>query len=116
MEYADGWTLKDYIENSGKNEEGLKREEVFSMFMQLMHALKHIHSNNLVHRDIKPDNIFVNKHTKKLLIGDFGLAKDLNNVHAKKSKCCAQKMPKGLSKISSVCNLDQLANGKQLGK
>ena len=25
MEYADGWTLKDYIENSAKNEEGLKR-------------------------------------------------------------------------------------------
>jgi serine/threonine protein kinase len=42
-----------------------------------MNALKHIHRNNLVHRDIKPDNIFVNIVTKKLLIGDFGLAKDL---------------------------------------
>lgn len=47
-----------------------------------MYALKHIHGNRLVHRDIKPDNIFVNKHTKTLLIGDFGLAKDLKGCKA----------------------------------
>ena len=72
------------------------------MFMQLMNALKHIHSNNLVHRDIKPDNIFVNTKTKKLLIGDFGLAK---NIVVKKeplkhlSKTAAAK---GLSKNISL--------------
>ena len=50
--------------------------------MQMMYALKHIHSNKLVHRDIKPDNIFVNKDSNKLLIGDFGLAKDLKGCKA----------------------------------
>jgi translation initiation factor 2-alpha kinase 4 len=43
----------------------------------MMYALKHIHGNRLVHRDINPNNIFVNKHNKTLLIGDFGLAKDI---------------------------------------
>jgi serine/threonine protein kinase len=81
MEYADGMTLKEYIrEYSESNEEKMKRTEIFKMFMHMMHALKHIHTNGLVHRDIKPDNIFVNKHNNRLLIGDFGLAKNLANI------------------------------------
>jgi len=40
-----------------------------------MTALKHIHKNNLIHRDIKPENIFIDPQTKKLKVGDFGLAK-----------------------------------------
>ena len=73
-----------------------------------MNALKHIHSNNLVHRDIKPDNIFVNKHTKKLMIGDFGLAKDLAFV---KRQGSILKEPKkmGMSKNMSLCNLDLIS-------
>lgn len=74
------------------------------MFMQLMHALKHIHSNELVHRDIKPDNIFVNRNTKKLLIGDFGLAKDL---HVTK-RPGVNKAAKGLQKNLSLANLDDI--------
>lgn len=43
-----------------------------------MNGLKYIHSQGLIHRDIKPENIFVNDRSKRLKIGDFGLAKTLS--------------------------------------
>jgi serine/threonine protein kinase len=45
-----------------------------------MHGLKHIHSTGLVHRDVKPENIFVDPHTNKLKLGDFGLAKNIETT------------------------------------
>jgi NIMA (never in mitosis gene a)-related kinase len=45
--------------------------------------LKKIHKKNLIHRDLKPENIFF-KSDLKLIIGDFGVAKQLKNgtIHA----------------------------------
>ena len=40
-----------------------------------MKALEHIHSQGVVHMDIKPENIFVDPKSNKLWLGDFGLAK-----------------------------------------
>ena len=50
---------------------------------QLLSALEHIHSFNIVHRDIKPDNILCevdeNKIPVKIKIADFGLARKLSD-------------------------------------
>mgnify|MGYP003331333638 CR=1 FL=1 len=48
----------------------------------MMYALKHIHGNRLVHRDVNPNNIVINPENKALLIGDFGLAKDIKQTKA----------------------------------
>jgi len=73
MEYTDGGlTLRDLIDSQPNY---LTRNMIFSLFTQLMTALKHIHSQGLIHRDIKPENIFVNTNTHRLQVGDFGLAK-----------------------------------------
>lgn len=44
-------------------------------FIQVAEALKVVHSNNLIHRDIKPDNIMIDKQDKAILI-DFGNARE----------------------------------------
>lgn len=44
---------------------------------QVLDALEYAHNEEIIHRDIKPDNILMEKHTKRPLISDFGLAKVL---------------------------------------
>ncbi|KAJ3310291.1 ornithine decarboxylase antizyme with +1 programmed ribosomal shift Spa1 [Boothiomyces sp. JEL0838] len=48
-----------------------------SIFMQLVTALCHIHSQGVIHRDFKPDNIFM--ENGQVHVGDFGLAKNITD-------------------------------------
>jgi serine/threonine protein kinase len=77
MEYTEGETLRDIID---KSPEYLTRGMIFTLFIQMMTALKKIHSSGLIHRDIKPENIFVNRKTNALQVGDFGLAKSFKQT------------------------------------
>ena len=70
MEYVKGETLKNYI----KRKTRLSEQEAVKISRQVAEALKHAHSNNIVHRDIKPHNILLTGDgTAK--VTDFGIAR-----------------------------------------
>lgn len=71
MEYVSGITLKNYL--IGKNEP-LSFEEIMSYSIQVLKALAQAHNNNIIHRDIKPQNIMVLKNGQ-IKVMDFGIAK-----------------------------------------
>ena len=66
MEYCDG-TLIDTIKKCGDN-----TAEIMSYFTQCIRGLEYLHNAGIIHRDIKPNNIFV--LDKVVKIGDLGLA------------------------------------------
>ena len=70
MEYIDGITLKEYIEN----ERVLSWKDAVHFVTQILRALQHAHERGIVHRDIKPQNIMMfTDGTIKVM--DFGIAK-----------------------------------------
>lgn len=70
MEFVDGITLKKYIEKKEK----LSVREAVGIGLQIANGLEAAHSNNIIHRDIKPQNILISKDgTAK--VTDFGIAK-----------------------------------------
>ena len=72
MEFVDGENLKDVLERDGK----LPERRALEIAASVAAALEHAQQQNIVHRDIKPGNIFIGKDgTPKL--GDLGLAKEI---------------------------------------
>jgi serine/threonine protein kinase len=72
MEYCSGGDLRSHIIKTGALSEG----QACTLFTQLVEAVNYIHSHNICHRDIKPQNILLDGHFNVKLC-DFGF-------------CCAQ--------------------------
>lgn len=69
MEYVEGMTLKEYIKEYGP----LPVEEAIDIMKQIASAIQHAHANNIIHRDIKPQNILMD-HYGNVKVTDFGIA------------------------------------------
>ena len=70
MELVEGITLKDYIDRKGK----LSVKEATSIAIQVSLGLEAAHNRNIVHRDVKPQNIIISTDGK-VKLSDFGIAK-----------------------------------------
>ena len=75
MEYIDGMTLKQYIQQRAP----IEVEEVIDIMTQLTSAISHAHENHLIHRDIKPQNVLMNRYGQ-VKITDFGIAVALSST------------------------------------
>ncbi|XP_063475283.1 serine/threonine-protein kinase Nek5 isoform X4 [Symphalangus syndactylus] len=77
MEYCDGGDLMKRI----NRQRGVlfSEDQILGWFVQISLGLKHIHDRKILHRDIKAQNIFLSKNGMVAKLGDFGIARVLNN-------------------------------------
>ena len=73
LEYVNGNTLEDLIRKRGR----LDAETTIQISIRILSALQHAHSNGIIHRDIKPQNVLIHSdgHVK---VADFGIARMTN--------------------------------------
>jgi NIMA (never in mitosis gene a)-related kinase 1/4/5 len=82
MDYADGGDMADKIKITKERFEYITEDEVLNYFTQICLAVKHIHDRKIIHRDLKAQNIFLEKNGT-IKLGDFGIAHVLQNTVAK---------------------------------
>merc|ERR1719401_3055886 len=89
MELCTGDNLRSWLDGSHRAREplgfmqGRKGEALELAFAKhLMKGIREIHGADMVHRDLKPQNLFVT-HDQVLKIGDFGLARHAGDGHAR---------------------------------
>ena len=78
MEYCDGLDLRKFINEHKRKNVLIERNIILHIISGICKGLKVIHNSKLIHRDLKPDNIFLTADLT-VKIGDFGLSKELNN-------------------------------------
>lgn len=75
MEYVDGCTLKELIAKHGP----LPIQQIVDYSIQICYGMAQAHSQNIVHKDIKPHNIMIDQnHIAKMT--DFGIAQAVNHL------------------------------------
>ncbi|MBF0456481.1 MAG: protein kinase [Nitrospirae bacterium] len=72
MDYYDGISLMEYL--SRQPDEKLPWKTAVDIMMPILDGLKEVHENNIIHRDIKPQNIYVTASGRPILL-DFGAAR-----------------------------------------
>ncbi len=71
MDYCSGGSLADYMP--------VEETELRGWLVEIVNGLQYLHAQGIVHRDIKPNNIFFRKQNKEdLVIGDFGVSSILD--------------------------------------
>ena len=79
-----GWSIYIRMElltnlNTFIQEKGMSTQDVVKMGIDVLTGLEFCHQEKLIHRDIKPDNIFVSKFGE-YKIGDFGISREIENT------------------------------------
>ncbi|KAL7686845.1 putative serine/threonine-protein kinase, Ulk1/Ulk2 [Plasmopara halstedii] len=80
-EFADGGDLSQDLERRQRRRKYYEPDELLGLFVQVCLALKHLHDRKILHRDVKPANIFLTK-TGVVKLGDLGVATVLSHTLA----------------------------------
>src|SRR5436190_6352044 len=80
MAFVDGETLADRVRRTGP----LPPHEVARILREVAWALAYAHGRGIVHRDVKPDNILIERGSGRAMVTDFGIARPSDNAAASK--------------------------------
>jgi NIMA (never in mitosis gene a)-related kinase len=80
MAFAEGGDLYSKIQS--QRGRLFSEDDVCNYFVQILLAMKHVHARRILHRDLKSQNIFLTGGQKLIKLGDFGIAKILQNSMA----------------------------------
>ncbi|KAG1697580.1 hypothetical protein DVH05_016019 [Phytophthora capsici] len=87
MEYSDGGNLRQLVKLRSREKMGPFPEPVImSWFAQLVLAVAYIHGKNVLHRDLKAQNVFLT-HKNVVKLGDFGISKALAGDDTANTAC-----------------------------
>lgn len=73
MGYVEGETLGERVRRAG----ALPAPEAMRVIQEVAWALAHAHANQVVHHDVKPDNVLLDATTGRAMVVDFGIARSL---------------------------------------
>jgi len=76
MRYVRGATLKEELDRSGAFSFGRTRR----VLIDVAEALDYAHRRGIVHRDVKPENIFLEEDSGRALLADFGIARAMESA------------------------------------
>ena len=77
QEYISGHTLAEEFEN----QQAFSESQVINLISELLTILDFVHSNNVIHRDLKPPNIMIAESKQKLVLIDFGAVKQITEIN-----------------------------------
>ena len=85
-EYFDGQPLNKKMSKNISKQKIYSEKMAAEIMEKLVRAIAHCHENGVCHRDLKPDNILIDKNNEVKVI-DFGLSKHLDsNIRSLKSR------------------------------
>ena len=116
MEFCQQMTLAQYIEDHSNTK--INNKVIYTFTYQLIKSLAKIHSKNIIHANINPENIFV-INEDSIKIGDFSSAKDIELKFKKKeSKYNTNKLPLSQSyqNIMELMNNDENMETDYIGE
>ncbi len=109
MEYLDGGNLQEYVRRNG----ALSETEAIALITPIAHAVDALHSERILHLDIKPENIVLKKdrdtgETTPVLI-DFGLVKHFDSKGKPTTRLAAKGASDGFAPMEQYTTIDHFA-------
>lgn len=109
MEYLEGGNLQEYVRKNGP----LSESEAIALITPIAHAVESLHSERILHLDIKPENIVLKKNrdtgeTTPVLI-DFGLVKHFDSKGKPTTRLAAKGASDGFAPMEQYTTIDSFA-------
>lgn len=83
MGFEDGLPLSDLLRGRERNNQTFSEDEILRIILPLLRGLAVVHRQHVLHRDIKPGNIFIRRSDEQPVLIDFGAAKQNFTEHSK---------------------------------